>query len=240
MKVAVSSTGNDLSSQIDPRFGRAAYFIIVETDDMSFEVFNNENIALSGGAGIQSAGFVSSKNIKAVLTGNCGPKAMQVFTADGIEVFIEQTGTVREAVERYIKGNLQSSTGSNVPEKFGTNETAVNGGTQPQSPQNIRGTGRGMGMGGGSGMGRGMGMGGGSGKGGGKGTGRGMGMGGGRGAGRGMGGISNMGVNAGMQVSEPETSLSLSKEEELQQLKDQSAQLKTQMEQIESRIKNLE
>ncbi len=231
MKIAVSSTGNDLNSQIDSRFGRCAYFIIVETDDMSFEVFNNENIALGGGAGIQSAGFVSSKNVKAVLTGNCGPKAMQVFTADGIEVFIEQTGTVKEAVERYKKGNLQSSTGSNVPEKFGTNETAVNGGVQPQSPQNMRGTGRGMGMGGGSGMGRGMGMGGG------RGTGRGMGMGGGRGGGRGM---SNIGVNTGMQVSDPETSLSLSKEEELKQLKDQSAQLKTQMEQIESRIKNLE
>ena len=235
MKIAVSSTGNDLSSQIDSRFGRCAYFIIVETDDMSFEVFNNENIALGGGAGIQSAGFVSSKNVKAVLTGNCGPKAMQVFTTDGVEVFIEQTGTVREAVERYKKGNLQSSTGSNVPEKFGTNETAVNGGAQPQSSQNIRGTGRGMGMGGGSGMGRGMGMGGG------KGTGRGMGMGGGRGTGRGMGGMSNMGVNAGIQqVSDPETSLSLSKEEELEQLKNQSAQLKTQMEQIESKIKSLE
>lgn len=227
MKVAVSSTGKELNSQIDPRFGRCAYFIIVETDDMSFEVFNNENIALSGGAGIQSASFISSKNAAVVLTGNCGPKAMQVFTKGEIEVFIEQTGTVKEAVERYKKGNLKSSTGPNVPEKFGTNGTAVNESTQPQNPiQNMRGTGRGMGMGGGRGGGRGIG-GGGRGMGGGGG----MGMGGGSGTGRGMGGI---------QVSNPEASRSLSKKEEVKQLKDQSEKLKTQMEQIESRIKDLE
>ncbi len=52
MKIAISSMGTDLDTQIDPRFGRCAHFIIVETDDMSFEAFDNENIALGGGAGI--------------------------------------------------------------------------------------------------------------------------------------------------------------------------------------------
>ncbi|MBT7698310.1 MAG: NifB/NifX family molybdenum-iron cluster-binding protein, partial [Desulfobacterales bacterium] len=77
MKVAISSTGMDLDSPVDPRFGRCAFFIIVETEDMSFEAFSNENINLSGGAGIQSGTFVASKGIKAVLTGRCGPKAMK-------------------------------------------------------------------------------------------------------------------------------------------------------------------
>ena len=53
MKVAVGSSGKDLNSQIDPRFGRCSYFLIIETDDMSFDLFGNENIARSGGAGIQ-------------------------------------------------------------------------------------------------------------------------------------------------------------------------------------------
>ena len=59
MKVAVSSTGKNLDSAIDPRFGRCAYFLIVETDDMGFEVFDNQSIALGGGAGIQSAQFIA-------------------------------------------------------------------------------------------------------------------------------------------------------------------------------------
>ncbi len=59
MKIAVSATGNNLNSEINPRFGRCEYFIIVETDDMSFEAYENENNELSSGAGIQSASFVS-------------------------------------------------------------------------------------------------------------------------------------------------------------------------------------
>ncbi len=64
MKVAISSSGKDLDSLIAPRFGRCPYFLIVETDNMSFEVFDNESIALGGGAGIQSAQFISSKGAK--------------------------------------------------------------------------------------------------------------------------------------------------------------------------------
>ena len=79
MKVAISSIGKDLDSLIDSRFGRCPYFVIVETDDMSFEVFDNESIALGGGAGIQSAQFISSKGAKAVITGHCGPNAVQTI-----------------------------------------------------------------------------------------------------------------------------------------------------------------
>ena len=119
MKVAVSSTGKDLESQLDPRFGRCGYFIIVETEDMSFEAFENENVGMSGGAGIQSASFVSSKGAKAVLTGNCGPKAIHALTAGGLEVFTGLTGTIKDVVEKYKKGEQRPVTEANVPEKFG-------------------------------------------------------------------------------------------------------------------------
>ena len=164
MKVAVSSTGNDLTSKIDPRFGRCKYFVIVETNDMHFDVFENENAIISGGAGIQAASFVASQGVKAVLTGNCGPKAAQVLSSADIEIYVGQTGTVREAVEKYKKGILASAANGNVSEKFGT------------------GSGRGMGGGGGIGCGGGRGMGGGGGMG--RGGGRGMGGG---GMGRGIG-----------------------------------------------------
>ena len=80
MKVAVSSAGKDLNSQIDPRFGRCAYFIIVDTDTMDYEVFDNKNMILGGGAGIQSAQFVASKDAKVVITGNCGPNAVRALS----------------------------------------------------------------------------------------------------------------------------------------------------------------
>jgi len=141
MKIAVSSSGKNLDSQIDPRFGRCAYFLVADTDDMKFEAFDNESIALGGGAGIQAAQFVASKGAKAILTGNVGPNAVKTLGAAGVEVFVGQNGTVGEALERYKRGDLQSTSTPNVADHHGM------GG----------GGGGGRGMGGGGGMGRGMG-----------------------------------------------------------------------------------
>ena len=133
MKVAVSANEAHLDSLIDPRFGRCACFVIIETEDMSFEDFDNENLALGGRAGIQSAQFVAYKDAKSVITGNCGPNAMQTLSAARIEIFLGNSGTVKEAVEKYIRGDIKPSSSANVADHFG--------------------------MGGGAGMGRGMGRG---------------------------------------------------------------------------------
>ena len=139
MKIAVSSKGKDLDSLIDLRFGRCEYFLLVDTDDMSFEVFDNQSIALGGGAGIQSAQFISSKGAKAVITGNCGPNAVKTLAAAGIEVFLGNTGIIREALQKFKNKELTSKNTANVPEYSGKADG--------------RGFGRGMGMGRGRGIG---------------------------------------------------------------------------------------
>jgi predicted Fe-Mo cluster-binding NifX family protein len=154
MKVAISSNGKDLDSLIDPRFGRCAYFLLVETDDMSFEVFDNQSIAASGGAGIQSAQFISSKRAKAVITGNCGPNAVKTLAAGGIEVFLGNTGIVREALQKYKNGELTSTNVANAPEYSGLGgKTSFGRGMRPGGQRGM-GRGRGMGGRGGSGAGR--------------------------------------------------------------------------------------
>jgi len=208
MKIAVSASGNNLDAAIDPRFGRCAYFVLVDTDDMSFEAFDNENIALGGGAGIQSAQFVASKGAGIVITGNVGPNAVRTLSAAGVEVIVGQTGTVRQATEAYKKGTLTSTREANVADHYG-----------------MQGGGMGMGRGGGMGMGRGGGMG----------MGRGGGMGMGRGGGMGMGG--GMRPSGGTPPNQPEPPAPVSKEEELKRLKAQANDLRKQIEAIESRIK---
>lgn len=157
MKIAVSSDGKNLDSQIDPRFGRCRYFLIAETEDMSFDAFENENTSLGGGAGIQSAQFVVSKGADAVITGNCGPNALRTLTAAGVRVFLGQGGTVKETLSRYKNGELSDATEPNVAEHFGMGR----GGGRPG---NVRGAGAGRGMGMGRGMGGGQGKSGGMGK----------------------------------------------------------------------------
>ena len=153
MKIAVSSSGKDLDSLIDPRFGRCAYFLLVETDDMSFEVFDNQSIASGGGAGIQSAQFISSKGAKAVITGNCGPNAVQTLAAAGIEVFLENTGIVREVLQKHKDGDLTSTNMANVAEYSGLGDRTNSGRSMGMGGQ--RGMGRGRGMGGRKGLGAG-------------------------------------------------------------------------------------
>jgi predicted Fe-Mo cluster-binding NifX family protein len=143
MKVAVSSTGENLDAQLDPRFGRCGFFLIADPDNMSFEAFENKNAVQGGGAGIQAAQFLASQGVEAVITGNCGPNAVQTLSAAGIELFSGQAGNVREVVERFKHGNLKPTSDATVDSHFGMNAAS--------------GLGRGGGTGGGRGRGRGMG-----------------------------------------------------------------------------------
>ena len=119
MKICVTSEGSSLDSKVDPRFGRCQHFIIVESDSLDFEAIENPNIDSTGGAGIQSAQLVASKKVKAVITGNVGPNAFQTLQAAGIEVFTGASGTVKEAVEKYNKGEFKSVSGPSVSSHFG-------------------------------------------------------------------------------------------------------------------------
>ena len=230
MKIAVSSSGNNLDSQIDPRFGRCTYLVIVETDDMSFDVFENENIALTGGAGIQTASFIISKGSKVLITGNCGPNATDTLVADGIKIITGQSGIIRDVVEKFKKGTLVSLEDSAPSMKPNVSSKVDTGRAQGQQASGGMGGGGGRGMGGGGGRG----MGGGGGRGMGGGGGRGMGGGG----GRGMGGRYETGMppqDVLLQKSEGV----LSREDELKVLKQQSEDLRKHREEIESRIKDL-
>ncbi|MCF8069840.1 MAG: DUF134 domain-containing protein [Desulfobacterales bacterium] len=107
-KIAVSSTGPTLDSQIDERFGRAAGFIIVDPETMDFEYIDNgETQVMSQGAGINAAEVVARSGAKIVLTGYVGPKAFQALNAAKIEMGQDlHNMSVREAVALYLEGKV--------------------------------------------------------------------------------------------------------------------------------------
>ena len=185
MRIVITATGPTLDASVDPRFGRCPYFLIVETDDMSFEAVDNASQELGQGAGIQSARLMADKGVQHVLTGNCGPNAHQALAAAGIGVIVGCAGTVRDLAERFKAGQLKPTDQPTVPGHAGMGDPS--GPTpNPAAPlQTPPGPGGGAGMGGGRGMGRGRGKGGGRGMG--RGRGRGSGQGGGQAAGRGRG-----------------------------------------------------
>ncbi len=106
MKICISSTGNSVDSTMDPRFGRAAYFVITNTDSMESEIIPNSAANSGGGAGITSGQLMVDKGVEAVITGNVGPNAMNVLKAAKIEIYRGESVSVQENVEKFKKGLL--------------------------------------------------------------------------------------------------------------------------------------
>ncbi|NQT19897.1 MAG: NifB/NifX family molybdenum-iron cluster-binding protein [Planctomycetes bacterium] len=234
MKIVVTAAQPSLEAAVDPRFGRCSYFLIVETDDLAFEAVENPNVALGGGAGIQSAQLMNEKGVRFVLTGNCGPNAHQTLSAAGVQVIVGCSGVARDVVEKFTAGQLHAANEPNVASHFGTG--GPNADSQAPPSQQFPATGAaqqpplaGMGMGRGRGGGQGQGMG--------RGGGRGRGM------GRGMGG-GGMGAGAWPPAPIPQTVLqppqSGGKQDELSLLKQQAKAVGEQMRSIEERIRRLE
>jgi predicted Fe-Mo cluster-binding NifX family protein len=154
MKIAITTENPSLDSKVDPRFGRCPYFLIVETDSLSFEAIENPNVTLGGGAGIQSAQLMAEKGVKQILTGSCGPNAHQALSAAGIGVIVGCSGIVRDVVEQHKAGRLAPAEQPNVGSHYGMGSAP---GTTGFGAAKGMGRGGGRGMGTGRGRGRGMG-----------------------------------------------------------------------------------
>ena len=134
MKVVVSASDMDLDSDASLTFGRCPSYVFVNTETMEYEGVANPAANAYGGAGIQAAQFVIEKGARAVLTGNVGPNAFQVLTEADVPVFRHAGGLVRECVEAYKAGRLESSSGASAKAHAGM-------GAARAGDQSARGTG---------------------------------------------------------------------------------------------------
>ncbi|MGY5875618.1 MAG: NifB/NifX family molybdenum-iron cluster-binding protein [Candidatus Thorarchaeota archaeon] len=105
-RVCITSTGNDLDALVDRRFGRCAYFIIVDTETMEFESLSNAAASASGGAGIQAAQIMASKDIEVVITGSVGPNAYPALESSGIRMMSSSSPTVAATIDAFKQGTL--------------------------------------------------------------------------------------------------------------------------------------
>lgn len=115
MKIAITTSGNDLNSPLDARFGRAARFLLYDMEANSFTLVDNaQNLNAAQGAGIQAATTVVRAGAEALITGNCGPKAFLVLKEAGVKVYNTRSATVKEALDQFSAGLLAEAEAANV------------------------------------------------------------------------------------------------------------------------------
>ncbi|MCK5580329.1 MAG: NifB/NifX family molybdenum-iron cluster-binding protein [Candidatus Omnitrophica bacterium] len=119
MKICITAEGDSLDSVVDQRFGRCQCFIFVDTDTLEFEAVQNQNASGMGGVGVRAGQLVAEKQAKVVITGKVGPNASQTLQAAGIDVVLDVSGRVKDAIERYKDGEFKSTKGPNAEEKSG-------------------------------------------------------------------------------------------------------------------------
>ena len=114
-KVAISAQGQTLDSPGDPRFGRAAGFLVYDLGTEACDyVSNDQNMSLGQGAGVQTAQNVAAMGASAVITGHVGPKAFAVLQKGGVKIFTDATGSIKDAIAKFNSGELKEAASADV------------------------------------------------------------------------------------------------------------------------------
>ena len=113
MRIAFSTDGRDLDSQIDPAFGRCKCFIVVEPVTLSYDVVENPGSEMSSGAGIKAAESLANMDVDKLVTGSVGPNARPILASGGIEIISKVSGNIRDAL---VEMGLRTETNPGEPE----------------------------------------------------------------------------------------------------------------------------
>ena len=120
MKICITTSGNNLDSPVDPRFGRCPFFLIVDPETKKFEVLKNSSLGFARGAGIAAAQLIAGQKVEAVITGGVGPNAFMALNSTGIKIYPGVSGmTAKQALDVFNQGKLQEATTPTTPGHFG-------------------------------------------------------------------------------------------------------------------------
>ena len=127
IRLCITAMGDTLDDPVDPRFGRAGYFTIVDSSTMAFEAIRNMGVNALSKAGIRAVQTIKEKGVKVLITGNIGPNAFQVLNSSGIKIVTVASGTVNQVVEQFLSGELEETKRPTVCEYFGQRLNVVLG-----------------------------------------------------------------------------------------------------------------
>jgi predicted Fe-Mo cluster-binding NifX family protein len=119
MKIIITASSNTIEGPFNPRFGRADYFMLYDSDSQEWSAFQNPAADARGGAGPQAVQFIAGKNPDVVISGRYGPSAYTALEASGIKTYIANTGTVNEVLGQFLDGQLNEVAAATGPSMHG-------------------------------------------------------------------------------------------------------------------------
>ena len=119
MLICITSKGENLDSDTDPRFGRCEYFIFYNSETKTFEALKNPSTSATGGAGIKAGELLANKDVKVLITGNVGPNAFDVLKAADIKIATKASGKVSDVIIKFEKGELEVTDSATVKSHSG-------------------------------------------------------------------------------------------------------------------------
>jgi predicted Fe-Mo cluster-binding NifX family protein len=109
MKIVLTTTSPNIQTALDPRFGRGAYLVTLDTDTQVWEAHENPGVNASGGAGIMAAQFVAAQGAQAVLSGDFGPHAFAALQAAKVTMYLYgDSQSPLDAIDRLQARQLQA------------------------------------------------------------------------------------------------------------------------------------
>jgi len=109
MKITVSAKGKTLESDMDPRFGRSAGFVLFDTDTGNCDYLDNsDQLDLAQGTGIKTAQMIVEAGTDVLITGQMGPKAAGVLSRSGVKMYTGNSGTVQDAIQALERNALEA------------------------------------------------------------------------------------------------------------------------------------
>ncbi|MCK5313561.1 MAG: NifB/NifX family molybdenum-iron cluster-binding protein [Anaerolineales bacterium] len=115
MKLAITVTAPRFDASLDPRFGRGAYFIIIDTETRAWETFSNPAVNTGGGAGAQAAQFIAEMDAMAIISGRFGPTAYTALDAAGIQMYVAEGAQADELLDEFVAGRLEPISAATGP-----------------------------------------------------------------------------------------------------------------------------
>ena len=107
MKIIITANSDQMDQPFNPRFGRADYFMLFDTETQKWEAFSNPGVDARGGAGPQAVQFISNKGAEVVISGRYGPSAFTALEAAGIQAYLASNGSVSEVLQQFLGGQLE-------------------------------------------------------------------------------------------------------------------------------------